>query len=41
MRKNYPAEDFGYSYEWQWRGSPHIHGVLWIDGAPDVSNLDI
>lgn len=21
------------------RGSPHVHGLFWIDGAPDVSNL--
>ncbi|KAK3916504.1 Carbohydrate sulfotransferase 12 [Frankliniella fusca] len=22
------------------RGSPYIHGLFWIEGAPDVSNLD-
>lgn len=23
-----------------YRGSPHVHGILWLDGAPDVTNLD-
>uniref|UniRef100_A0A158P537 ATP-dependent DNA helicase n=1 Tax=Tetranychus urticae TaxID=32264 RepID=A0A158P537_TETUR len=40
LKKIYPVNDLWYRYEWQWRGSPHIHGVLWIDGAPDVSKLD-
>ena len=26
--------DFFYRLEWQHRGSPHIHSILWIDGAP-------
>lgn len=26
--------------EYQHRGSPHIHGLLWLKDAPDVSNLD-
>ena len=23
-----------------YRGSPHIHGIFWFEGAPDVSNLE-
>jgi hypothetical protein len=29
---------FFYRIEFQQRGSPHAHGVLWIDDAPDVEN---
>lgn len=27
-------EDFFYRVEFQQRGSPHIHMLLWIEGAP-------
>ena len=27
-------------YEWQHRGSTHIHGFLWLQGAPDMERLD-
>ena len=30
-----------FRYEWQFRGSGHIHGFLWFVGAPDISTLDI
>ena len=23
-------------FEWQHRGSPHVHGLAWLPGAPDV-----
>ena len=26
--------DFWYRWEWQFRGSPHIHGILWLSDAP-------
>ena len=26
-------------YEYQHRGSPHVHGVVWLTGAPSVENL--
>ena len=25
-------------FEWQWHGSPHLHGLLWLDSTP---NLDV
>ena len=37
-------EDFFYRIEFQHRGSPHVHGLLWIKGAPkfDVnSDLEV
>ena len=27
-------------YEWQHRGSPHVHGFIWIEGAPNMDNID-
>ena len=26
-------------FEWQHRGSPHVHGVAWLPNAPDVEQL--
>lgn len=36
----FKVKDFWYRFEWQHRGSPHIHGVLWIDGAPNLDSID-
>ena len=27
-------------FEWQSRGSAHVHALLWVDGAVDINNLD-
>jgi ATP-dependent DNA helicase PIF1 len=32
--------DWWYRYEWQERGSGHIHGLLWLKDAPDVDDID-
>ena len=36
------VEEYFYRIEMQQRGSPHIHAILWIDGAPkyEVDSLD-
>ena len=26
-------------YEWKHRGSTHIHGFLWLEGAPNMDTL--
>lgn len=31
---------FWYRYEWQERGSGHIHGFLWLNDAPNVEDID-
>jgi len=31
---------FWYRYEWQERGSGHIHGFLWLKDAPYVNEID-
>ena len=33
------AVDFWYRFEWQHRGSPHVHGIAWFTDAPDVQHL--
>ena len=39
MGENEPlgkVSDFFYRVEFQQRGSPHIHGLFWVDGAPSL-----
>lgn len=31
---------FWYRYEWQERGSGHVHGFLWLKDAPNVDEID-
>ncbi|KAJ1518937.1 hypothetical protein ONE63_011454 [Megalurothrips usitatus] len=33
------VEDYWFRFEWQHRGSPHIHCIVWLRGAPDRSDL--
>ena len=33
------ASDYWYRFEWQHRGSPHVHGIAWFQGAPDVEKM--
>jgi len=30
------AKDYWLQFEYQHRGSPHVHGVVWLTDAPDV-----
>ena len=30
------AKDYWLRFEYQHEGSPHVHGVAWLEGAPDV-----
>lgn len=34
------ATNYWYRYEWQHRGSAHVHGFLWLENAPDMDTLD-
>ncbi|XP_057850600.2 uncharacterized protein LOC131061102 [Cryptomeria japonica] len=38
--KLFKAKDHWYMYEWQHRGSAHIHGFLWLPNAPDMDKID-
>ncbi|KAK3923470.1 Ornithine aminotransferase [Frankliniella fusca] len=40
LEKKYKVVDYWYRIEYQNRGSPHIHGIFWFDGAPDVTQLE-
>ena len=33
------AKDYWSKFEYQHRDSPHIHGVAWLQDAPDVESL--
>ena len=33
------VKDYWLHFEWQHRGSPHIHGLAWLSNAPDVENI--
>lgn len=36
----YDVKDFWWRYKFQHRGNVHLHGLLWLNGAPDVAILD-
>ena len=38
--KIYNVTDHWHRFEWQARGSGHIHGFLWIEGCPVVDDLE-
>jgi len=40
LMKFFAIKDFWWRFEWQFRGSPHIHGLLWLEDAPDCSDID-
>ena len=31
-------DDFWYRFEWQDRGSGHVHGFLWLTGGPEITD---
>ena len=33
------ATDYWMRFEWQHRGSPHVHGVAWLPNAPDAEPI--
>ena len=35
------VKDHCFRFEWQHRGSSHVHGLIWLDGAPSVDDLDL
>ena len=35
-----PVRNYFYRIEFQARGSPHIHSIFWIDGAPDLDTVE-
>ena len=39
LKKSLDVVEFFYRVEFQHRGSPHIHGIVWVRFAPDMSGL--
>jgi energy-coupling factor transporter ATP-binding protein EcfA2 len=39
LTKYFKIKDFWLRVEFQHRGSPHIHGIVWLDGAKDLTKL--
>lgn len=39
FRNHFNVKDMWYRVEFQHRGSCHVHGVVWLDGAPDIKNI--
>ena len=33
------ATDYWFRFEWQHRGSPHVHGLAWLPDAPNVEEI--
>lgn len=40
LLKRFSVIDFWHRVEFQHRGSPHIHGFLWLSDAPSIQNLE-
>ena len=38
--KKFKVIDYWFRIEFQHRRSPHIHGFIWLEGAPSVQNLE-
>jgi hypothetical protein len=41
VKPHFNVKDYWWRYEWQHRGSSHVHGFLWLTNAPSVDNLDM
>ncbi|XP_034232800.1 uncharacterized protein LOC117640409 [Thrips palmi] len=39
LKLMYPVTDIWFRYEWQFRGSPHVHCLIWLRGAPDMMRV--
>ncbi|MCL7044102.1 hypothetical protein MKW94_009965, partial [Papaver nudicaule] len=39
LKKEFLVVDYWYRFEWQHRGSGHVHGFLWLRDAPDTSDI--
>ncbi|XP_012146256.2 uncharacterized protein LOC105663231 [Megachile rotundata] len=39
LRPVFKVADYWSRFQWQWRGSPHIHGLLWLKDAPSIDEM--
>jgi ATP-dependent DNA helicase PIF1 len=40
LKLKFKVKDYWWRYEWQHRGSSHVHGFLWLEDAPSIDTLD-
>ena len=40
LKKKFNVNDYWVRYEWQGRGSPHCHGLYWMEGTPVIDMED-
>ena len=40
FKQFFGMKDYWFRVEFQHRGSPHIHGIVWLNGAPDITLLN-
>lgn len=40
MEKGMKLKDYWCRYEWQHRGSPHVHGFIWIYRSLNMDNMN-
>ena len=41
LKKKFKIKDYWWRYEWQFRGSSHVHAFFWLEDAPAVESLDL
>jgi hypothetical protein len=34
------VKEYWCRYEWKHRGSKHVHGFIWLNGAPNMEAID-
>lgn len=39
LKPKFGVIDYWFHFEFQHRGSPHVHGLLWLENAPDLSAI--
>lgn len=40
LNEHFAVKNYWYRYEFQDKGSPHIHGLLWLNGAPPITETN-
>jgi ATP-dependent DNA helicase PIF1 len=41
LKPKFKIKDWWFRFEWQFRGSSHVHAFFWLEDAPDVESLNL
>ena len=41
LKKKFKIKDYWWRYEWQFRGSSHVHAFFWLENASMIESLDL